>query len=727
MKFRISLITICVGVGLFLAFSYAFAAIPADDPLVTTGASGELPAEPLSMNWIDAQQSDGIAYFLFESFPRIERYDLEARRWLSTTYFDAIPSAFTVDQTGLYVGFGRRVSRFNLDGSNEQHLRNTDTDVVSLHTTDRFLYINYSSYPYGKLQSINKLTGELVDNKSYLYAVLNGPDIAVTTGKLFARDSGISPSDIVQITLNDDGTLGGEIESPYHGDYPRATRVYVLPGDSRVVDNAGIIYNAADLTYSNSLGGGFDDIAFYGDLPIVRRGNQLFSYSNAFLETGIYTPHYTPTKIFIHQAEIRSFYPETTTIGVETIPINLLTPAKPGEPIDPTGLAYTPDQIILGKGEIVYLLSRSLQSIFRWSAEQHQYLETIPLSEAPTYMAYSQENDRLYLAYPSGKITQITVAKSTTEDVFANAPLPPCGLATAGEFVFACVPVGAWVSHFTYEPTGQVISQVEWNYRSAEYIWSAANRKMYFFRDDTSPNDLLWEEINTNGEIGEQLDSPYHSSTGILHPIRVSPEGNFVLLGSGRIYNASSLQQIDSLSNNIIDATWLNSRLFTLRITASEVSRAADNDNQLQKWGQNYSLDKVRDLNGTSGRLFPISQGLLVISQYQDAPWFSIWDSDLNEVYETGDADFFATPLAGSAPLTVTFTNTTVGSNATQFMWDFGDTSTSTIENPTHVFTATGSYTVTFSLILQPSENMTATKKSYINVSRYFYLPFIAN
>jgi RHS repeat-associated protein/uncharacterized repeat protein (TIGR01451 family) len=56
-------------------------------------------------------------------------------------------------------------------------------------------------------------------------------------------------------------------------------------------------------------------------------------------------------------------------------------------------------------------------------------------------------------------------------------------------------------------------------------------------------------------------------------------------------------------------------------------------------------------------------------------------------------ADFSAEPVTGTAPMTVTFTNVSTGADSC--LWDFGDGTTSASENPTHVYTATGAYTVT--------------------------------
>ncbi len=56
-------------------------------------------------------------------------------------------------------------------------------------------------------------------------------------------------------------------------------------------------------------------------------------------------------------------------------------------------------------------------------------------------------------------------------------------------------------------------------------------------------------------------------------------------------------------------------------------------------------------------------------------------------------ADFVASATMGDAPFAVTFTDRSV--NATSLSWDFGDGTTSTATNPTHVFTSLGRRTVT--------------------------------
>ena len=242
-------------------------------------------------------------------------------------------------------------------------------------------------------------------------------------------------------------------------------------------------------------------------------------------------------------------------------------------------------------------------------------------------MTYSASTNSIFLAYNLGKITKINASDPFNESPFVNSPQSPLGLATAAEYLFVCDPSGAWVTHFTYSPDGELISQIELNYYSEEYIWNDTNKKMYFFRDDTIPNDLIWENIDSSGVIGDQQESPYHDSEGFIHPIRVAPDGAIVVLGSGRIYDALTLQLIDALSNDIDDAVWANDTLFTIRFHGA--------NSQLQKWSVNYALIGTAQVEGTPIRMFNIDESLLVIAEFRGAPYFSIWNLDLKKTFDS--------------------------------------------------------------------------------------------
>jgi PKD repeat protein len=79
------------------------------------------------------------------------------------------------------------------------------------------------------------------------------------------------------------------------------------------------------------------------------------------------------------------------------------------------------------------------------------------------------------------------------------------------------------------------------------------------------------------------------------------------------------------------------------------------------------------------------------------------------------NASISALPTSGMAPLTVAFTGTggsTVTSDVLSYLWTFGDGSTSTEKNPSHAFTAAGTYSVTLSVSNATGQSGAATAQT---------------
>lgn len=81
---------------------------------------------------------------------------------------------------------------------------------------------------------------------------------------------------------------------------------------------------------------------------------------------------------------------------------------------------------------------------------------------------------------------------------------------------------------------------------------------------------------------------------------------------------------------------------------------------------------------------------------------------------------FSATPLKGMVPLNVTFINQST--NSSNWLWNFGDNTTSTVQNPTHQYTTSGIYTVSLTVTNINGSNK-LTKKKYIRVLSNIILP----
>src|ERR1043166_702993 len=81
-----------------------------------------------------------------------------------------------------------------------------------------------------------------------------------------------------------------------------------------------------------------------------------------------------------------------------------------------------------------------------------------------------------------------------------------------------------------------------------------------------------------------------------------------------------------------------------------------------------------------------------------------------------GTADFVASVTGGKAPLTVQFTDTSNVPSPSGWLWDFGDTQTSTNQNPSHTYAADGSYNVRLTVTGANGQSITQ-KNAYIIVA----------
>ncbi|HXW98352.1 MAG TPA: PKD domain-containing protein, partial [Methanomicrobiales archaeon] len=75
-------------------------------------------------------------------------------------------------------------------------------------------------------------------------------------------------------------------------------------------------------------------------------------------------------------------------------------------------------------------------------------------------------------------------------------------------------------------------------------------------------------------------------------------------------------------------------------------------------------------------------------------------------------ANFTANVTTGPAPLAVAFTDQSTNT-PTAWSWDFGDSGTSTLQNPVHVYTAAGTYTVKLT-VTNADGSSTVSKATYI-------------
>ena len=77
-------------------------------------------------------------------------------------------------------------------------------------------------------------------------------------------------------------------------------------------------------------------------------------------------------------------------------------------------------------------------------------------------------------------------------------------------------------------------------------------------------------------------------------------------------------------------------------------------------------------------------------------------------------ANFTGEPTTGDSPLSVQFSDQSTGS-ITTYSWDFGDSGTSTLQNPAHTYTGAGTYSVNLT-VTGPGGSNSKLRTNYISV-----------
>ena len=104
--------------------------------------------------------------------------------------------------------------------------------------------------------------------------------------------------------------------------------------------------------------------------------------------------------------------------------------------------------------------------------------------------------------------------------------------------------------------------------------------------------------------------------------------------------------------------------------------------------------------------------GLYTVSLEVEGPGGEKTETKTGYVSIPPQPDFTSNVTFGYAPLEVNFTDQTAGT-VTAYAWSFGDTGTSTLQNPTHTYTTPGAYTVSLE-VTGPGGTKTETKVGYV-------------
>ncbi len=613
---------------------------------------------PALGTWVDVQVHADVVYVLYATPGRIERYDMAARKWLPTVMLPASASAFRVDVTGVYVAFGKRVARFGLDLTGETTFVQATQEARQLVVWRGYLYA-YAETANPKLEVFTLETGaKIASADAYSpYNLSAAVALAPLAGRLYAGVSGYYP-------LEAGGTVGSFVEMMPYTNFPQGRRVFLNAEATLIADGSGVLYRTSDFGWVAGLGGKFQDIIFFpGGGGVVLNANRLQRLDADWRQTSEVMIDIAGDRMFVSGGAAFVFAQATTTggaIGVARVGLDVFLPRPTAPVVDATDLDYSPDEVLVDRAGNVLLASRLHRNVFRWSTAERRYLAPVTLAAAPSYVTYAAAVDSLVLAYPDGWVKRCPLPDGF-ETGLAATFAAPTGLAMAGDVAVVVDQSGAWASHWTVPMAGGVRSRVEWNYESSVFGWSPLNRRLFHFRENMSPNDLHYEEIGIDGTIGARGDSPYHGDVNCAPPIRISPDGQLVLLGSGEIYSGGKLELVARLANRIDDAAWAGGTLTTVRAGLGEC--------ELQQWhGVTFAATCSLELEGYPLRLAALPDGkLLLVTLVHRRPRFHVLEANLAVLHQssysvpptfTAEPVSTAVPQGGAVDLTVGATGT---------------------------------------------------------------------
>ena len=558
---------------------------------------------------LNAKRLNDSVYFYHEN--SIKVFDLNAGSWGNEFNLSiSETSAFTVTATNFYAAHNNGIYKYPLN-NNPPELIYTSADNVDdlLVINSDLVVITQENYT-----SIDAATNAVVDTQNIIRGT-EGNTAIDSRNKIYSANINVIPRDINYMVVDDNGDIDSRRDGPYHGTYPISGKLYSFPNGGRIIDGSGIVYHSLDLDYAGTLNGAFDHIDFYYDLPIIIRGNTLHAYTNTLSESGTHTLSETKDLFFIHDDSIYLFKYGSIELDFETLDVSVLGPLSPNQVPDPVGLTYAPDSIVYNGSNEIYLLSRNNFTVFNFDANTLSYNGGIQLDDAPILMAYSVFHKRLYLGYSNNKITYIDPAVGVEVD-FITASDALCGLGLVDNYVFVCVGFSTRNNFQTYNQGGILISDPgDQFYKSDEFHWSSQNRKLYHFRDNVSPNDLISTDIGISGIIGDPIDSPYHGGV-TSYPICVNPNGSHVILGNGNVFDAISLEISNALTTDISHCAWSQGQFFSFDTMSGT---------NLSSWNENFVSTAEASWPGNPVDLIGLSSGaLLVIHELDDVLQFAL-------------------------------------------------------------------------------------------------------
>lgn len=561
--------------------------------------------------WRRAIQKGPLVYFLLEEYPAIKRYNLEANEELGELLLESVASDFDVDEKYIYYSRGRQVLRSDLDGKNVQPIFSAEGTIGEIRLVGEHLAIG--SRPNALLETkiyvLAKDSGMVSDKRVFRFGPL-GWSYNSPRNTLYGYSMGMKPKDIFALNL-DKGKILDRWDSPYDGEYSLGKRLFSSPDGQWVIDSEGHIFGAKTLHFAGSFSQPLEDIRYYENYPLTLHGRRLRVFSPDFFQVGFADLARAPQGLFVWQNSAYAFSLESfDELNMEMVSLDSFF-AKVNLCLrDPGAQNFQDSQSFVDQQGLVYLALDGKPCIYRWSPESGEYLDPISASGPMKNLIYSPYHHSLFYSNESHQIQHIDLkGEALREELFFAPENEVHGLQAAGKFLYLVKSSEQGIEHMVLGPDGRKVDSHSGFNSLSTLSWDPINRWVYSLSSDKYQNFTRWT-LSETGRLAEVKSVPHPDESGFLGPLRVSPRGDLIALGSGEVFYTHEMQSISHLGvTEISDILWLGNSLFYATESGDEVL--------VRNWSLDFMNPENHRLPGKFVGMLGLPQGGLAIVQSQ--------------------------------------------------------------------------------------------------------------
>lgn len=534
--------------------------------LLLIAAHAILSTSNAAPDWVDASKYEDKAFFIHALAPRVEVYNLHEQDWETPIPLTTIPSALKVDDTYLYIAYGKDLYRYLKDGTGETYIAKLSNNVKSIETDGDLLFVDYSNN-YINVECYDRTTLDRIDAfTSTSYRWSHPFEIETETNKLSARDVN---GRYVCLDYDSSGQMSAQTSSSY---FPNnvGERLFQWPSSERLIGQSGYVFDTQNLMMIAQLEGDIDQVEFAEEvIPIIRTGSEIIAYSRSYRETGRVTLEQSRMSIFVHQGSesVFAFYPSDESehgISAKIIPYQTLKVEDPYAPINPATLEFTPEDKLIDQNGVLYLLHSTLKVLFRWDSTTQAWKENLVLKSSPTTVEFSSSQNRVYLGYKSGEITYFdTASDNPTETLFKNVSEPVGLIVATGDFIFVDQYGRSTQTFHVYDANGSEIDSQDHGSRDQKAIWNETTRRI-IYTSQGYYTQVYSGGIDTEGKLSEETFT-YSGLSGEQSPLYSNPSDGIFITSAGHICETAVYGVVASLPNPIMGAAWIEGKLHTVQ------------------------------------------------------------------------------------------------------------------------------------------------------------------